>query len=220
MLSSKHKPNSLNFKDYNNTTGQFTPSTPTVISLLQDMTPTNCGYNFDISDKDEVVKQFSMHYKSIEDSHRQNELQFNYAINNNHNFTMDLLSNDDFQIDVNVNNYSTDYENVNRPLPSESAYSSDVQSCSSNNDSNSSNQPQLVGHVQSAKKRERNRLAAEKCRLKKQGKITELENEKKRRIQENNALLEKVKKRTETLKKLKIFYKKLQMGEFQSQQFY
>lgn len=71
--------------------------------------------------------------------------------------------------------------------------------------------------MQSAKKRERNRLAAEKCRLKKQGKIAELESEKRKRIQENNALMEKVKRRTETIKKLKIFYRKLQMGEFKPQ---
>ena len=57
MLSSKHKPNTLNFKDFNlPTSGQFTPSTPTVISLLQDLTPTNYGYNFDISDKDDVMR--------------------------------------------------------------------------------------------------------------------------------------------------------------------
>ena len=163
-----------------------------------------------------------MHYKSIEDSHQKsiNEAQLNYVINNNSNYTLDLLTNDDMQTDINFNNYPNEFDTLERPHPTESACSSDVQSCSSNNESNSSNSNPHVNHVQSAKKRERNRLAAEKCRLKKQGKITELENEKRKRIHENNILMEKVKKRTETIKKLKIFYNKLQMGEFKPQPFY
>uniref|UniRef100_T1DFA5 1-Jun n=1 Tax=Dendrocoelum lacteum TaxID=27895 RepID=T1DFA5_9PLAT len=197
---------------------QLTPSTPTVISSLQDVTPTNFKYSLlDTPDKDDVARAFSRHYKSIEDQYQRYESYKSYDNNNNY-FTLDLLNCDD---DMNG------IGEIERPQQATSTCSSDVHSSSSSsgnklssssyNDS-SSGVPDVLKLT--AKKRERNRLAAEKCRLKKQRKIKDLENEKRLRVQENNKLLEIVTKRTEKIRNLQIFYNKLINGEIKPQPCY